>query len=144
MKGYFGLVLHGHIPWCKKSGTWPAGEEWLMEAMNETYIPFLNILRGLIKKKIKTAITINITPVLAEQLADEYMKQRFSEYMEDLRRRAISDTKRFENHPVRKIIAQTHLNTIENVLDSFYQNYYRDILGSFKWLQDEDMIELIT
>ena len=41
--GYFGLVLHGHIPWCKKSGTWPAGEEWLMEAMNETYIPMLNV-----------------------------------------------------------------------------------------------------
>jgi len=144
MKGYFGLVLHGHIPWCKKSGTWPAGEEWLMEAMNETYIPFLNILRGLKKKKVKTAITINITPVLAEQLADEYMKQRFSEYMEDLRRRAISDTKRFENHPVRKIIAQIHLTTIENVLHTYYQNYYRDILGSFKWLQDENMIELIT
>ena len=53
MKGYFGLVLHGHIPWCKKSGTWPAGEEWLMEAINETYIPFLNILRGLKKKKVK-------------------------------------------------------------------------------------------
>lgn len=27
--GYFGLVLHGHIPWCKKSGTWPAGEEFM-------------------------------------------------------------------------------------------------------------------
>ncbi len=25
--GYFGLILHGHIPWCKKSGAWPAGKE---------------------------------------------------------------------------------------------------------------------
>jgi 1,4-alpha-glucan branching enzyme len=142
--GYFGLVLHGHIPWCKKSGIWPAGEEWLMEAMNETYIPLLNILRELQERGIKTAITINITPILAEQLADEYMKQRFTEYMEDLISRAKNDIKRFKNHQERKTIAEYHLWNFEHILDTFYHNYYRDLLGTFKWLQDEKMIELIT
>jgi predicted glycosyl hydrolase (DUF1957 family) len=33
-------MLHSHVPYCRKSGVWPAGEEWLFEAMNETYIPF--------------------------------------------------------------------------------------------------------
>jgi len=142
--GYFGLVLHGHIPWCKKSGTWPAGEEWLMEAMNETYIPMLNVLRELKERGLKTAITINITPILAEQLADEYMKQRFTEYMENLISRAKNDIQRFENHQERKVIAEYHLGNFEYILDTFYHNYYRDLLGSFKWLQDEGMIELIT
>lgn len=142
--GYFGLLLHGHIPWCKKSGTWPAGEEWFMEAMNETYIPMLNILRELKENGIKTSITINITPILAEQLADNYMKDRFSEYMEDKISRCRSDIKRFENHFERKRIAEFHLKNFEHVLDTFYHNYYRDILGSFKWLQDEGMVELIT
>ncbi|MFX1572968.1 MAG: 1,4-alpha-glucan branching protein domain-containing protein [Promethearchaeota archaeon] len=142
--GYFGLILHGHIPWCKKSGTWPAGEEWLMEAMNETYIPMLNILRELKEEGLKSAITINITPILAEQLADEYMTQRFTEYMENLISRAKNDIRRFENHQERKGIAEYHLRTFEHTLDTFYHNYYRDILGSFKWLQDEGMIELIT
>lgn len=142
--GYFGLVLHGHIPYVKKSGIWPFGEEILFEAMNETYIPILNVLSSLKERGLKTAITINITPILAEQLADEYMKQRFSEYMENLISRAKNDIMRFENHQVRKTIAEFHLRNFEQVLDSFYHNYYRDILGSFKWLQDEGMIELIT
>jgi 1,4-alpha-glucan branching enzyme len=142
--GYFSLVLQGHIPWCKKSGTWPAGEEWLMEAMNETYIPMLNILRELKEKGIKSAITINITPILAEQLADSYMKQRFTEYMENLISRAKNDIKRFESHTERKKLAEFHLKNFDFVLDTFYHNYYRDILGSFKWLQDEGIIELIT
>ncbi|MFX1304947.1 MAG: glycoside hydrolase family 57 protein, partial [Promethearchaeota archaeon] len=142
--GYFGLVLHGHIPWCKKSGIWPAGEEWLMEAMNESYIPFLNILRELKERGIKTAVTINITPILAEQLADEYMKQRFIDYMENLISRTKNDIKRFENHQERKAIAEYYLTKFEHVLNTFYHNYYRDLLGSFKWLQDEGMIELIT
>jgi len=142
--GYFGLVLHGHIPWCKKSGTWPAGEEWIFEAMLETYIPLLNLLSDLKKRNVKTALTINITPILAEQLADDYMKQRFTEYMDSLISRAKNDVKRFESDRKRKDIAEFYLHNFEYVLDSFYRNYYRDILGSFKWLQDVNMIELIT
>ncbi len=142
--GYFGLVLHAHIPWCKKSGTWPAGEEWLFEAMYETYIPLCNVLRELKDKGIKTAITINITPILAEQLADDYMKWRFIEYMEDLIKRANSDIKRFENHPERARIAEFHHQNFETILDTYYKYYYRNLNGTFNWLQDEGMIELIT
>jgi len=142
--GYFGLLLHGHMPWCKKSGTWPAGEQWYTEAALETYIPMLNILRDLREKGVKTAITINITPILAELMADEYMKNRFSEYVEDLIDRSKNDIERFENNPNRKRIADMHLNNFQSILDSYYNNYYRDLLGSFEWLQNEGMVELIT
>ncbi|MFX1275426.1 MAG: glycoside hydrolase family 57 protein [Promethearchaeota archaeon] len=142
--GYFGLVLHGHMPWCKKSGVWPAGEQWFTEAAMETYIPMLNVLRELKEEGIKTAITINITPILAEMMADEYMNQRFTEYMEEWINRAESDVQRFINHPQRREIAEFHLKEFEHVLDSYYHNYYGNLLGSFKWLQDEGMIELIT
>ncbi|MHA1148679.1 MAG: 1,4-alpha-glucan branching protein domain-containing protein [Promethearchaeota archaeon] len=142
--GYFGLVLHGHIPFCRKSGTWPAGEEWLFEAMYETYIPMLNALRELKEGGIKTALTINITPILSEQLTDAYMKQRFTEYMEDKIRRARSDIQRFHANPKRKELAEFHLKNFESILNTFYHNYYGDIIGSFKWLEEEGMIELIT
>jgi 1,4-alpha-glucan branching enzyme len=144
VSGYFGLVLHGHMPWCKKSGVWPAGEQWYTEAALETYIPMLNVLRNLKENGIKTAITINITPILAELMADEYMKERFQEYVEDLIKRAKKDIDRFKNNPPKRKIAQHHLNNFERILDTFYNNYYRDLLGSFKWLQDEGMVELIT
>lgn len=142
--GYFGLVLHAHIPYCKKSGVWPAGEIWLNEALMESYIPFLNVLRELKEDGIKTAITVNITPILAEQLADEYMKQRFSEYLEDWINRAKSDVKRFDNHQERKKIAEFYLKNYEKVRHTYYYNYYNDILGTFKWLQKEGMVEIIT
>jgi len=104
----------------------------------------LNILRELKEGGIRTAITINVTPILAEQLADEYLKQRFSEYMDDLIKRAKSDIHKFEYHSQKKKIAEYHLRAFERVLNSFYHNYYRDLLGSFKWLENEGMIELIT
>ena len=144
IKGYFGLVLHGHMPWCKKSGVWPAGEAWYTEAALETYIPMLNVLRDLKERGITTSITINITPILVEMMADEYMTERFIQYVEDLIRRAKSDIEKYKNHPSRKKIAEFYLHNFEHTLSSFYNNYYANLLGTFKWLQDENMIELIT
>jgi 1,4-alpha-glucan branching enzyme len=144
IKGYFGLVLHGHMPWSKKSGVWPEGEIWYTEAAVETYIPMLNILRQLKEENIRTAITINITPILAETMADEYMKQRLIEYIEDLIKRAKSDIQRFRDNEQQKKIAMHYLNHYESIIESFYNNFYGNLLGSFKWLQDGGMIELIT
>ena len=37
------FVLHSH-PYCRKQGVWPFGEEWVFEAMAETYIPMLDLM----------------------------------------------------------------------------------------------------
>jgi hypothetical protein len=52
--------------------------------------------------------------------------------MENLISRAKKDITRFENHPERKIITEFHFRNFEHALESFYHNYYRDILGSFR------------
>lgn len=143
-EGYFGLVLHGHMPYMKKAGMWPFGMENLFEAIYETYIPMLNVLRGLKQEKVKTAITINITPILAEQLADEFLKKKFEEYMNNLIHRAEMDINRYHEGSQKYHLAVFYKDLFEAILSSYYNKFYRDLLGSFKWLQDEGMIEIIT
>ena len=106
MPGIFALMLHCHIPYCRKSGVWPAGEEWLFEAMNETYIPLLQVLRGFQMDGLRPGIMIGVVPILAEQLADPYMKQRFVEYLEDKIRRAEQDCRRFQGNSENLRIAE--------------------------------------
>ena len=90
----FSLVLHAHIPYCKKSGVWPAGEEWLHEAIIESYLPVLGVINDLRSRSIKVNMNIELTPILLEQLADPYMQDKFIVYLEDLIRRADSDVHR--------------------------------------------------
>ena len=105
MIGSFSLMLHSHIPYCRKSGVWPAGEEWLFEAMNETYIPLLSMLRKFQIHNQKPRIMIGIVPILAEQLSDKYMNDRFCEYMEDKIQRAENDIVRFKSDPLKLNVA---------------------------------------
>ncbi|HYF65897.1 MAG TPA: 1,4-alpha-glucan branching protein domain-containing protein [Herpetosiphonaceae bacterium] len=82
-QGAFTFVLHSHLPYCRKAGRWPHGEEWLHEAASETYIPLLNALNDLIADGVRPRLTIGITPILTEQLADPDILRNFEEYLDE-------------------------------------------------------------
>lgn len=82
-QGAFTFVLHSHLPYCRKAGRWPHGEEWIHEAASETYIPLLNALNDLIADGERPRLTIGITPILTEQLADETIKTNFEAYLDE-------------------------------------------------------------
>lgn len=93
--GTFSLVLHSHLPYYRKAGMWPFGEENLYEAMAETYLPLLVALEDLVEEGVSPKLTIGITPVLAEQLADEHLKVGFEKYVADIIERIEKDVHRY-------------------------------------------------
>ncbi|MEW6556344.1 MAG: 1,4-alpha-glucan branching protein domain-containing protein [Elusimicrobiota bacterium] len=144
--GSFCFVLHSHLPFVKKAGVWPFGEEWLLEGMLETYIPLLDILYELKEQKIPYRIVIGITPVLAEQLADEYFLKRFEEFMSAKIQRASFDIDKFSarHQPEYRQLSEFYKNNFVKILDNFHNKYNRNIITAFKKLQDDGNIEIIT
>lgn len=144
MNGVFALNLHAHIPYCRKSGVWPAGEEWLFEAMNETYIPLLSIFRQFQREGLKPRVMIDVVPVLAEQLRDPYMNDRFLAYMDDKIRRADRDVERFAGDAPKQAVARYYADTFQRTQDAYKEHFFKDIVGSLKWLQEEGVIEVLA
>lgn len=51
-KGFLALILHAHLPFVRHTdGEGKLAEDWLYEAITETYIPLLNIMERLHKKR---------------------------------------------------------------------------------------------
>ncbi|MDQ7035672.1 MAG: hypothetical protein Q9P01_12810 [Anaerolineae bacterium] len=80
--GAFTFVLHSHMPYARLAGRWPHGEEWIHEAASETYIPLLQTLYDLKEDNVNYKLTMGITPVLCEQLADETVLANFNDYLD--------------------------------------------------------------
>lgn len=80
--GAFTFVLHSHLPYARLAGRWPHGEEWIHEAASETYVPLLSTLYDLKAQGIAFKLTIGITPILGEQLADATVLEHFDEYLD--------------------------------------------------------------
>ncbi len=144
MSGVFAMMLHGHIPYCRKSGVWPAGEEWLLEAINENYIPLLRMLRRIQADDIRPHLMIGVVPILAEQLADEYMNRRFGQYMEDKIARAEADVARFRGDPARRRVARYWHQRFETHYRAYREEFDGDLLGVLRSLQDAGTIEVLT
>jgi len=146
--GAFTFVLHSHLPYARKAGRWPHGEEWLHEAAMETYIPLLETLYDLREDRVPFHITIGITPILAEQLADADVQDHFDQYLEDRIKAAREDIELFsQEEPVNEqlvLLANWYVGVFERVKTAFDDRFQRDILGAFKKLQDEGLIEITT
>lgn len=145
--GAFTFMLHSHLPYARLAGRWPHGEEWLHEAAAETYIPLLNALYDLVQEGIDFRITIGLTPILVEQLADEQVKDHFDAYLDEKIEAARKDITRFEStepDPHLAYLAKYYLDWYETIKRSFDTRYSRDIIGAFRILQDEGHIEIST
>jgi 1,4-alpha-glucan branching enzyme len=75
--GSVAFVLHSHLPWLRRNGTFPVGEEWLFQSWSESYLPLLDVLERLAADGMTDLLSIGITPVLAEQMGDRYLLEEF-------------------------------------------------------------------
>jgi 1,4-alpha-glucan branching enzyme len=145
-KGAFTFVLHSHIPYTRQAGRWPHGEEWVHEAAAETYIPLLNHLNDLHEEGIPARITIGLTPILVEQLADADIQRNFESYLDFQIAAVEKDVGRFsekgEEHF--KYLANYYLDWYRNIKRSFLQRYDGNLIPAFKKLQDIGIIEIAT
>jgi 1,4-alpha-glucan branching enzyme len=145
-QGAFTFVLHSHLPYARMAGRWPHGEEWIHEAATDTYLPLLIALRDLAAEGVRYRLTVGITPVLAEQLADADVLANFQDYLQDLRERAHSDVARFERgrDPHRAYVAAFYRDRFDDLSRQFVDRFDRDLIGGFRWLQDNGYVELAT
>jgi 1,4-alpha-glucan branching enzyme len=146
--GEFTFVLHSHLPYARLAGRWPHGEEWIHEAASETYIPLLNTLYDLKEDDIDFRLTIGMTPILSEQLADADVLDHFDQYLEEKIEAAKKDMVYFADEET----ADTHLlylaewyrDWYEEIKQAFDERFQRDIIGALRQLQDEGYIEITT
>lgn len=145
MTGYFSLVLHTHMPYLRKNGAWPVGEDWLYQAMSETYLPLLGMLAQMDSEDISSCIGITMTPVLCEQLADRYIQDRFIEYLKVMAEHTASDIKDFEyfSDDKRKALGEAYFEDYRRKLLAFVA-IDGDLLGALSSFEQSGLVEIIA
>jgi len=144
--GAFTFVLHSHLPYARQAGMWPHGEEWLHEGIAETYLPLWDALSDLADEGVKYRITVSVTPILAEQLADPLIREHFITYAEERAAWAAADIERFEqagDEELRALAVYFH-HWYSRRLANFRDRYKSDLMGALKDLQDRGFVEIST
>ena len=121
--GEVALVLHTHLPWLRGHGSWPVGEEWLFQAWGESWLPVTGVLLELAVEGHQEVLTLGVTPLVAEQVADDRLARDLGTWLGGQMWR--SEEQRW------------HLGVSDDIreLSSFYWRHYRRLLDLHEQVQ---------
>src|SRR5574344_3155147 len=81
-KGYVSFILHAHLPFVHHPESENYIEEqWLYEAISETYIPLLLNFKKLEDEHVDFRITMSLTPPLLNMLDNKLLQDRYIKYL---------------------------------------------------------------
>ncbi|HEY3323142.1 MAG TPA: 1,4-alpha-glucan branching protein domain-containing protein [Planctomycetota bacterium] len=142
-KGYLTLVLHAHLPFVRHPEHPEFLEEdWLYEAMTETYIPLLLMLEGFERDKVPACFTMSLTPPLCEMLADKLLQDRYSAKLAKLQALSEQEIKRTQDTPFAAAAADYQQRFAR--CRTLFDKWERNLVTAFKHYQEEGFLEIIT
>jgi 1,4-alpha-glucan branching enzyme len=143
--GYLALVLHAHLPYVRHPEYDEFLEEdWLYEAIVETYIPLLEMLHRLADDGVPFRLTMSLTPPLCHMLRDPLLQDRTSRYLQRAVDLAAIEQQRTRNSGPLADAAAFYLDRFRRVQAAWERRWRRDLVSAFSQLVDRGVLEIIT
>jgi 1,4-alpha-glucan branching enzyme len=145
MSGYLAIVLHTHLPFVRHpEHEHFLEEEWLFEAITETYIPLLKMMQRLLNDGVPFKLTMSLTPTLCAMFQDELLRERYVQHIDlliDLSRREIE---RNRGQPQLLRLAESYFEMFSQSRRFFVDEWKCDLLAAFRKARDAGALEIIA
>ena len=144
-KGYVSFILHAHLPFIHHPESEDyLEEEWLNEAISETYIPLLLNFQKLEEEKVDFRLTMSITPPLLSMLDNKLLQKRYIKYLKKHIELCEKEVVRTASNDKVNSLSKYYLERYTNDLHIFKDIYNCNLINVFKHFQDIGVLEIIT
>ncbi len=142
--GYLALVLHAHLPFVRHpESDYVLEEEWLYEAITETYIPLLQVFEGLKRDGVDFKITMSMTPPLVSMLMDPLLQERYDKHLATLQELAEKEVDRHRLSGHMQYLAETYVKEFAEVR-RVWERCDRNLIKAFNSFAQSNNLEIIT
>src|SRR5881396_1866097 len=143
--GYLALILHAHLPFVRHpEHDHFLEEDWLFEAIIETYIPLLQMMQRLVSDGVPFRLTMSITPTLCAMLQDQLLRERYVRHLDLLMDLAARERKRNRKHPQLHELAEFYFGLFSETRRHFVDEWKCDLLSVFRELRETGALEIIA
>ena len=143
--GQLYLLLHAHLPFVRSPRYDRFLEEnWLFEALTETYLPLVQTLSRLAEKGVPGTLNLSVSPPLLAMLSDELLLSRYSRHLQKLQELASKELNRLKDDSARLPIAKFYAARILELSELWENRLHRDILSEFASLERRGKLALLT
>jgi 1,4-alpha-glucan branching enzyme len=142
--GHLALILHAHLPFVRHpEHEHFLEEDWLFEAITETYIPLLQMMQRLVNDNVPFKLTMSLTPTLCAMLQDELLRERYVRHLDLLIDLAARERKRNQNQRELAELSQFYFDLFSASRRFFVDEWKRDLLAAFRCLRENGALEII-
>jgi 1,4-alpha-glucan branching enzyme len=139
------LVLHSHLPFVRHPEREHFLEEnWLFEAISETYLPLLDMFDHLAEDGVAARAAVSLTPTLMAMLRDPLLLSRYERHLEKTCVLAGLEVERTRRDPAFGPVAGFYRDRLDRLRFLFARKYGRDLVGRFAGLESEGRIEILA
>lgn len=144
-QGYVALILHAHLPFVRHPEYEEFLEEdWLYEAITETYIPLIKVMEGLVRDGVDFRLTTSMTPPLCSMLLDPMLQERYVRHITRLIELTGKEIERTKLDRPFRDLAWFYHNRFKEARTTFCDGYGRNLVGAFRKFQELGKLEVIT
>jgi 1,4-alpha-glucan branching enzyme len=144
LQGHFALILHAHLPFVRHPEHDKFLEEtWLFEAMTETYLPLLQMMKGWQDDGMRARLTISLSPPLCAMLQDPMLQGRYLRHLEGLEQLAENEVQRTCWDAAYHELALMYQRRFAGLRETYFA-CGRDLVGAFRRLQEAGLLEIAT
>lgn len=144
-QGYVSFVLHAHLPFVHHPESEDYLEEqWLFEAISETYIPLLMNFEKLVEEHVDFRITMSLTPPLLNMLDNKLLQERYIKYLQKHIELAEKEIERTSYDERINALSKYYFNRYSHDLYFFRDKNKCNLIKAFKHFQDIGVLEIIT
>jgi 1,4-alpha-glucan branching enzyme len=143
--GHLALILHGHLPFVRHPEHERFLEEdWFFEAITESYLPLVGMMRRLAEDRVPFKLTMSITPTLCAMLQDKLLCERYLRHLDSLIDLTQREERRNRKHLRLRDLAQFYSKIFYQAKRFFVDECDCDLLASFRELQQTGGLEIIA
>jgi len=137
--------LHAHLPFVRHPEYEEFLEEdWLYEAITETYIPLIRMMEGLVRDGVDFRLTMSLTPPLCSMLLDPLLQERYVKHISRLIELTGKEIERTKQDQAFRDLAWFYHNRLKEARAMFCDGYGRNLVGAFRKFQELGKLEIIT
>jgi len=142
--GHLALILHAHLPFVRH----PEHEEfleedWLFEAITESYIPLLEMMQRLVRDEVPFKLTMTVTPTLCAMLEDQLLRERYLRHLERSIALAAREIERNGADDRLRALSEFYHANFSQCRARFLE-WNRDLLSVFRQLREEGCLEIMA
>jgi 1,4-alpha-glucan branching enzyme len=143
--GHLAVLLHAHLPFVRHpENPRHLEEHWLFEAVTDSYLPLIRVLRDAAARESSFRLTLSLSPTLLSMLADPLLRERYLDYLFRLERLC----KRVDAAPgtstERRNLTRYYLQRLARLRAFYLEELEGNLVTAWGELAEKGTVELMT